>query len=90
MAADTPMERAIRWAGSEAKLAQVIGCSQHAVWRAKRGVPPPWMAVRIDLVTGGRISRFKLRPDVFVRHVGAQRKAFAAASVPPDQFVAEG
>jgi len=75
------IQRAITFFGSERKLAEAISVSQHAVWRAKRaGRPTPEMAVAIDLATGGKVSRFDLRPDVFVRNVAAQRKQYAAAN----------
>jgi len=73
------MERAIAIFGSEAKLGEAIGYTQHAVWRAKRsGRPSAEMAVAIDLATNGIVSRYALRPDVFVTDVDAQRKKHAA------------
>jgi len=73
------MVRAIALFGSERKLGDAIGYTQHAVWRAKTtGRPAPRMAIAIDLATGGKVSRFDLRPDMFVRSVTAQRKQHAA------------
>jgi len=60
------MERAIRKAGSEAKLAEMIGCSQVAVNKAKRrGRPSAEMAVAIDRALAGDPAKHDLRPDLF-------------------------
>lgn len=57
---------AIRQFGSEAALGQAIGRSQNAVWSAKRhGRVSADMAKRIDEATGGKIAKWKLRPDLW-------------------------
>ena len=56
-------DRAIAIAGgSETKLAAAAGCSQNAIWHAKRaGRVSAKMAVRIETATKGEISRGLLR-----------------------------
>lgn len=52
--------------GSEAKLAVAAGCSQNAVWAAKRAKRvSALMAVRIERATGGGVPRWKWRPDLW-------------------------
>ncbi|MDP2410390.1 MAG: YdaS family helix-turn-helix protein [Pseudolabrys sp.] len=63
-----PIERAIRRAGSEAKLAKLIGCSQVAINKAKhRNRVSGEMAVAIDRAFDGEISKADLRPDLFTK-----------------------
>ena len=60
------MERAISFAGSEAKLGVLTGYSQNAIWYAKRnGRVSAELAIAIDRVTSGVISKAEMRPDVF-------------------------
>lgn len=77
---ESPIERAIEIAGSEAKLGALIGCSQVAINKAKhRGSVSAEMAVAIDRVTEGKVSKSELRPDLFPKerrqpaHAGAGR-----------------
>ncbi|VTZ61798.1 transcriptional regulator [Sinorhizobium medicae] len=60
------LERAIAIAGSEAKLGKMVGKSQNAIWSAKRkGRVSAEIAIAIDRVTNGVISKSQLRPDIF-------------------------
>jgi len=60
------LERAIAFAGSEAKLGTMIGKSQNAIWSAKRkGRVSAEIAAGIDRITNGTISKSDLRPDLF-------------------------
>ena len=62
----SPLERAIAKAGSEAKLASLIGCSQVAINKAKhRGKVSAEMAVKIEVALDGYVTRHDLRPDLF-------------------------
>lgn len=60
----SPIERAITAAGSQAKLAEKIGCSQQLIsyWKSK-GTVPAEVVPAIEAATG--ISRHELRADVF-------------------------
>jgi DNA-binding transcriptional regulator YdaS (Cro superfamily) len=63
---ESPIQRAIDIAGSEAKLGALIGCSQVAINKAKhRGSVSAEMAVAIDRATEGKVSKSDLRPDLF-------------------------
>ena len=68
----TPLERAIRIAGSEAKLAAMIGVTQPAVNSAKRrGSVSAQMALTIDRELAPRVTKEELRPDLFPQPVEA-------------------
>lgn len=56
--------KAIKAAGSETKLGEVTGYSQHAIWRAKRhGRVTPEMALRFHRAGVAKAS--DLRPDLW-------------------------
>lgn len=69
---NSPIIRAIKIAGSEAKLGAATGYSQHAIWQAKRkGRVSAEMAVRIERATQGLVSKAELRPDLFAEPMSA-------------------
>lgn len=56
---------AIKRAGSEEKLGDAIGYSQHAVWKAKTNAQvSAEMAIKIFVWSGGDIPLSHLRPDL--------------------------
>lgn len=63
---DSPLNRAISIAGSQQKLADLLGTTQALIWfwlkSSKRGVPAE-RCIPIEKATG--ISRHELRPDIF-------------------------
>ena len=60
------MVRAIEYYGSEWRLAEAIGYTQHPVWRAKTlGRVSPRMATAIEAATHGKVKRRELCPVVF-------------------------
>lgn len=59
----TPIETAIKIAGSTRELSRQIGVSQASVMYYKRSGPPPEKAIAIEKATG--VSRKLLRPDIF-------------------------
>ena len=62
------MQRAIEFAGSEAKLGEGIGFSQVAVNKAKhKGRASPAMALAIHRFTSGLVSASAIRPDMWAR-----------------------
>jgi DNA-binding transcriptional regulator YdaS (Cro superfamily) len=68
MDASAAFARAIRFAGSECKLAQAIGYSQVAINKAKRrGSVSPAMALAVHRFTGGTVPASALRPDLWAR-----------------------
>lgn len=63
---DTPLEKAIEFAGSEAKLGEGTGFSQVAINKAKhRNSVSAEMALAIHRFTGGRVPASALRPDLW-------------------------
>ena len=64
MTAPHPLLRAIEIAGSEAKLAERVGCSQAAINKAKKaGSVSAEMAVKLERTVG--IRRSEWRPDLW-------------------------
>jgi DNA-binding transcriptional regulator YdaS (Cro superfamily) len=58
------ISKAVAFAGSQTKLAELCGVSQNAIWSAvKRKHVSAELAVKIEKATG--IPRAKLRPDLF-------------------------
>ena len=63
-----PIQRAIEFAGSEAKLGEGIGFSQVAVNKAKhKGRASPAMALAIHHFTSGAVPASAIRPDMWAR-----------------------
>jgi DNA-binding transcriptional regulator YdaS (Cro superfamily) len=62
----TPLEVAIAHIGSQQALADLLGVKPPSVseWR-KRGRPPAERCIAIEDATGGQVTRYALRPDVF-------------------------
>ena len=68
---------AIKHAGTEAKLGELSGYSQHAIWKAKkRGRVTPEMALAIHRALQGAVPASNLRPDLWptVEHVPLLRR----------------
>lgn len=63
-----PVVRAIKIAGSEAKLAELAGCSQPAINKAKRrGTTSAALAIAIEKATEMQVTRGELCPQIFGR-----------------------
>jgi DNA-binding transcriptional regulator YdaS (Cro superfamily) len=77
----TPLEAAIAHIGSQQAFADLLGVKPPSVaeWR-KRGRPPAERCIAIEDATGGQITRYALRPDVF----GAAPPATVADFSEPD------
>lgn len=60
------LERAIEIVGGQSKLARAVGTTPQAVhqWREKGRVPGE-RARAVELATGGQVTRYELRPDIF-------------------------
>jgi len=64
----SPIDRAIAFAGSEARLGEATGFSQVAINKAKRrGHASAEMALAIHRFTEGVVSASELRPDLWSR-----------------------
>lgn len=65
---NNPLKHAIKLVGSQSELARRIGVRQQYIWhwlnRAKKGVPLERVQ-DIERATGGRVTRYDLRPDFF-------------------------
>ncbi|MDE2441084.1 MAG: helix-turn-helix domain-containing protein [Betaproteobacteria bacterium] len=63
---NSPISLAVSAVGGMPALAKGCGVSVQAVHKwIKLGRPPAERCIEIELLTGGRISRYRLRPDVF-------------------------
>lgn len=61
------IERAVELKGSQAKLAEAMGCSQQQIsylLNEAKSITAE-MAIAIDTATNGAVSKASLRPDVF-------------------------
>lgn len=60
----SPIDRAIRAAGTQQRLAEILGIRSASIseWKV-RGAVPAYRCIAIELATG--VSRHELRPDVF-------------------------
>lgn len=57
---------AIRIAGNLSSLARMLGKRQSTVWYWKeKGIVPAENCAAIEQLTGGLVTRYDLRPDVF-------------------------
>jgi DNA-binding transcriptional regulator YdaS (Cro superfamily) len=66
------LQAAINKAGSQAKLGKAVGCTQNAIFQAKkRGAVTAEMAVAIEKATDGEIRKEQLRPDLFAQDSAA-------------------
>lgn len=60
------IERAIQFHGTQARLAEVIGCSQQQISYLRRAKSiTAEMALALHAATGGKVSKHDLRPDIF-------------------------
>lgn len=60
------IERAIGHYGSQAKLAEAMGCSQQQIaYLLKASSITAEMAKAVDAATNGAVSKHELRPDIF-------------------------
>lgn len=62
----TPLERAVAVCGSISALAARLGFKQSTVsmWLNRRRVPPERCRA-IEAATGGLVTRYELRPDIY-------------------------
>lgn len=69
--------RAIKHAGKQSILAEKIGCAQQTVSKMLNGEirVPAELAVKIHELTGGKVSKSALRPDLFGRRTTAEPAA---------------
>jgi DNA-binding transcriptional regulator YdaS (Cro superfamily) len=58
---ETPLERAVRTVGGQAKFAQLIGITAQAV--SQWDEVPPLRVLEVERISG--VSRHELRPDLY-------------------------
>jgi DNA-binding transcriptional regulator YdaS (Cro superfamily) len=60
------LERAIKLAGGQSKLARAIGYTQNSIWKAKNsGRISAELAIAIEAAMGGRVTKEQLAPEKF-------------------------
>lgn len=60
------IKKAVKQRGSQAKLADAMGCSQQQIaYLLKASSITAEMAMRVDAATAGTVSKHDLRPDIF-------------------------
>jgi DNA-binding transcriptional regulator YdaS (Cro superfamily) len=60
------INHAIKLHGSQVRLAEAIGCSQQQIsYLLKAKKITAEMAMKLDVATGGEVSKHILRPDIF-------------------------
>tara|TARA_R100000541_G_scaffold42217_2_gene49534 strand:- start:347 stop:529 length:183 start_codon:yes stop_codon:yes gene_type:complete len=59
------MEEAIKWFGSQEKMARALGCSHQNIQYWKKVNIPVMIAIEIEKATQGEISRAHLCPHIF-------------------------
>lgn len=61
------LKRAVELAGGQSSLAKSIGVKQQHVWNwlNRDGKAAADRAILIERATGGQVTRYELRPDVF-------------------------
>ena len=66
MSACELIARAVSHFGSQQRLADAIGCSQQLISRMLHNQrPSAEISVQIHAATGGHVSKYDLRPDLF-------------------------
>lgn len=78
MKTQNPVLKAIVAAGSVSELAARCGVRYQAVqrWR-NRGLVPAERVLQVEKATGGRVSRYELRPDLYPQEVAESSQGAA-------------
>lgn len=62
------IQRAIMICGSQTALAEILGLKSQGTisqWVTKRRPLPARHCLKIEMITGGKVTRYALRPDIF-------------------------
>lgn len=59
------LSSSIEFFGSQSNLARALGVAPNVVWNWKRRGIPIRMCIKIERISGGALSRRKLRPEIF-------------------------
>lgn len=65
--AETAIQKAVRIAGGQAKLARLCRTSQPRIWQClnRNQRVPADLVLRIEFATDGAVTRTELRPDLY-------------------------
>lgn len=71
-----PLDRVIEIVGNQEELAAALGIKSPSIsgWRSRDRVPAD-RCISIEQATGGKVTRYELRPDVFGEQPKTRRKA---------------
>ncbi|WP_434779023.1 transcriptional regulator [Neisseria sp. Ec49-e6-T10] len=63
------LKKAISYFGTQVELGRKLGVTKSAVtsWKKKRNQIPAHIAVSIEKITDGAVSREDVRPDLFIK-----------------------
>ncbi|WP_434776835.1 transcriptional regulator [Neisseria sp. Ec49-e6-T10] len=66
---ESALEKAISYFGSQAALGRKLGVERATVnsWYKERNKIPAHIAVSIEKITNGTVSREDVRPDLFIK-----------------------
>lgn len=60
------IKTAVALVGSQSELARQVNTRQGTLWKwLRKGVVPAEKCAAIERATGGKVTRYQLRPDVF-------------------------
>lgn len=62
-----PLEKVTKLLGSQKMIAKVLGISQQAVSDWRSNAIPGRHVIALEKATGGKITRYELRPDLYPR-----------------------
>ena len=59
------LKKACKIVGSQNKLAKALGVSRQAVYQWMEGKVPAERVLAVEELTGGQVTRYDLRPDIY-------------------------
>lgn len=82
----SPLHRAVAIVGGQTALARALSTAERPIaqghiwaWLYRTKVTPPEFCIHIEQATGGAVTRYDLRPDIFGPAPSEQDKTEAAA-----------
>jgi DNA-binding transcriptional regulator YdaS (Cro superfamily) len=67
----TPLEKAISHFGTATALAEELDVTKQAIFKWRRGRVPAERVLSIEEATGGAVTRYELRPDLYPKETAA-------------------
>lgn len=62
---DRAMKKAVKEIGSVAETARQLGVHRASVYWALNNGCPPKFVLKVEELTGNKVSRYELRPDIY-------------------------